>query len=230
MLWYPIFSIRSGFMIHLADRARTVFLLLVSAAVLFLPSCAAAGPESGFPGSDRAALIASSDASFRIRFPAAYPGGEDVVCSGVRSGDSIVLTAERPERIAGAAFALTMAGEPDESGARPFSVSLSGPDFPGAMPVDPAAARGLSVVFSLLYDPEGQRAGGTDPESGAHSAEEAVFLFIPAVERRGEETAFLYGDGVLILSPDGLPARAECPDLSGRSRTVVFEAYTLSSP
>ena len=216
-------------MIHPAYRARTVFLLFLSAA-LFLPSCAAPGPESGFPGSDRAALIASTDASFRIRFPAAYPGGEDVVCSGVRSGDSILLTAEQPERIAGAAFALTMAGDPDESGARPFSVSLSGPDFPSAMPVDPAAARGLSAVFSLLYDPEGQRAGGTDPEFGAHSEEAAVFLFVPAVERRGEETAFLYEAGTLILSPDGVPARAECPDLSGRTRTVVFEEYTLASP
>lgn len=222
-------------MIQLADhtdRRRTAVFFLLLTAFFLLSSCAGNGPESGFPGSDRAALIASSDASFRVRFPAAYSGGEDVVCSGIRSGDSIVLTAEQPERIAGLTFSLTMGAEPDGSGARPFAVSVSGPDFPNEMPVDPAAARGLTVVFSLLFDPEGQRAGGDrpDPESDAHSAEEAVFLFVPAVERRGEETAFRYGSGVLILSPDGLPARAECPDLSGQLRTVVFEDYSVSPP
>ena len=210
-------------MIHLADHApRASAVLIVLTAVFLLASCAAGdGEGAGFPGKDRADLITSSDASFRVRFPAAYSGGEDVVCSGIRSGNTVTLTAEQPGRIAGTVFTLTMADTP-------FSVSVSGPDFPAVMPVDPAAARALTDVFSLLYDPESRRAGGAvpDPEPDGRE-EEAVALFVPAVRRIGEETAFRCDTGNLILGPDGLPARAECPDLSGAFRTVFFEDYTL---
>ena len=218
-------------MIHPASSLRTAVFLF--AAVFTLASCAAgSGAGSGFPGDDRTALIASSDAVFHVRFPAAYSGGEDVCCSGDRSGDTVTLTVERPERIAGVVFSLTMGANESGSGARPFSAAVSGPEFPAAMPVDPAAARALTGVFSILYDPDGQRARGAvpDPESGGIASEEAVFLFVPAVERIGEETAFRYETGTLILSPDGLPARVECPDLAGRLRTVVFEDYAVPAP
>ena len=210
-------------MIHLADHApRASAVLIVLTAVFLLASCAAGdGEGAGFPGEDRADLIASSDASFRVRFPAAYSGGEDVACSGIRSGNTVTLTAEQPGRIAGTVFTLTMADTP-------FSVSVSGPDFPAVMPVDPAAARALTDVFSLLYDPESRREGGAVPGPEPDGwEEEAAALFVPAVRRIGEETAFRYDTGTLILGPDGLPARAECPDLSGAFRTVFFEDYTL---
>ena len=173
------------------------------------------------------ALLRARDADFTLVFPSETNLGDEVVCAGERRGERVVFTVISPERSAGASVTLLL-----PSGDRTdFSVSLSGPGFPAPAAVDPAAARFLTDLASLLYLP---------PEDGASAVSEAasvraepspvrVSLFVPAI-RRGEGDTLLRSDchGVLALTPEGIPVYAECADLGGNRRLIRFSEYAFS--
>ena len=205
MLWYPFFSVRSGFMIRFIFRGAVPLLCL-----FFLLSCSRAGGEG-----DLLSRCAASDASFVAVFPPAYEGGEAVRCGGIRSGDTVTLTAEEPERLAGVRVVLTRTGDGG------YRVEIDGPDFPAPAPVDPRAARFLTDVFVLLY---GDGGGG---ETGSV---EAASLLLPTVGRSGEETVFRRPLGTVVFGEDGAPVRVSCRDMAGRERTVVLEEYASAGP
>lgn len=190
------------------------------AAVLCLLLCASScGAGELAPDADLPAAVAARNASFTAVFPAAYEGGEDVRCGGIRSGDTVTLTVREPARMADVTVTLRQ-----EDGG--FSAEISGPDFPAPAPVDPAASRALGDVFLLLY--------GADTRTDARSipGEEcpAENLLLPAVSRRGEETVFRYPAGTLVFDGSGLPARVLCRDMAGGERTVFFEDYVMEEP
>ena len=111
-------------------------------------SCASGGFS---PKADLRASAASRDASFAAVFPAAYAGGEDVRCAGIRAGDTVTLTVTAPERMADVTLTLRADGEGG------YRTEISGPDFPAPVPADPAAARALTDVFVLLYGADAER-------------------------------------------------------------------------
>ena len=186
------------------------------AAVLCLLLCASScGAGELAPDADLPAAVAARNASFTAVFPAAYDGGEDVRCGGIRSGDTVTLTVREPARMADVTVTLRQ-----EDGG--FSAQISGPDFPAPAPVDPAASRALGDVFFLLY--------GADARSLPLGDSPAEDLLLPAVSRRGEETLFRYPAGTLVFDGSGLPARVLCRDMAGGERTVFFEDYVMEEP
>lgn len=207
MLWYPFFSMRSGFMIRFISRGAVPLLCL-----FFLLSCSGGGGEG-----DLLTQCAASDASFIAVFPPAYEGGESVRCGGLRSGDTVTLTAEEPERLAGVRVILTRTVDGG------YRIELDGPDFPAPVPVDPRAARFLTDVFVLLYG------DGGDGEAGAAESESASLL-LPTAARSGEETVFRRPLGTVVFGEDGAPVRVSCRDMAGRVRTVVLEEYVSAGP
>ena len=180
--------------------------------LVFLLSCSRGGGEG-----DLLSRCAASDASFTAVFPSAYEGGEAVRCAGIRSGDTVTLTAEEPERMAGVRVTLTRTGDGG------YRAEIDGPGFPASAPLDPRAARSLTDVFVLLY-----RDGG-GWEAGSAACEPASLL-LPAVGRSGEETVFRRSVGTVVFGADGTPVRVICRDMSGRERTVAFEGYAFADP
>ncbi len=178
--------------------------------LFFLLSCSRAGGEG-----DLLSRCAASDASFVAVFPPAYEGGESVRCGGSRSGDTVTLTAEKPERLAGVRVVLTRTGDGG------YRVEIDGPDFPAPAPVDPRAARFLTDVFVLLYGDGGGRETGSV---------EAASLLLPTAGRRGQETVFRRPLGTVTFGEDGAPVRVSCRDMAGRERTVVLEEYASAGP
>ena len=191
---------------------------IFAAVLLFLLTAAscAAGELSG--RSDLPAVTAARDASFAAVFPAAYEGGEEVRCAGIRAGDTVTLTVTEPARMAGLTVTLR------EDGEGGYRTEISGPDFPAPAPVDPAAARALTDVFVLLY--------GTDSRAvpGGDGGAEDVSLFVPTVSRSGEETVFRYAAGTLTFDGAGMPSRIACRDLAGGERIIVLEDYVMEEP
>lgn len=195
-------------MIRFIFRGAVPFLCLL----VFLVSCSRG---SGGAEGDLLSRCAASDASFIAVFPPAYEGGEAVRCGGSRSGDTVTLTAEEPERLAGVRVVLTRTGDGG------YRVEIDGPDFPAPAPVDPRAARFLTDVFVLLY---GDGGGG---ETGSV---EAASLLLPTAGRSGEETVFRRPLGTVVFGEDGAPVRVSCRDMAGRERTVVLEEYASAGP
>ena len=148
-------------------------------------------------------------------FPAAYEGGEDVRCAGIRSGDTVTLTVREPARMADVTVTLRR-----EDGG--YRAEISGPDFPASVPMDPAASRALCDVFVLLY--------GADARSLPSGDGAAEDILLPTVSRSGEETVFRYPAGTLVFDGAGMPVRVLCRDMAGGERTVLFGDYVMEGP
>ena len=186
------------------------------AAVLCVILCASScGGGDLSPRSDLPAVVAARNASFTAIFPAAYDGGEDVRCGGIRSGDTVTLTVREPARMADVTVTLRREGWG-------YRAEISGPDFPAPVSMDPAASRALADVFVLLY--------GDDARSLPSEDDAGENLLLPAVSRSGEETLFRYPAGTLIFDGAGLPARVLCRDMAGSERTVLFGDYVMEEP
>ena len=186
------------------------------AAVLCVMLCASScGAGDWSQSADLPAAAAARDASFTAVFPAAYEGGEDVRCAGIRSGDTVTLTVREPARMADVTVTLRR-----EDGG--YRAEISGPDFPASVPMDPAASRALCDVFVLLY--------GADARSLPSGDGAAEDILLPMVSRSGEETVFRYPAGTLVFDGAGMPVRVLCRDMAGGERTVLFGDYVMEGP
>ena len=207
-------------------RAIPVFSLFLLCGLLFpfFAGCAGTRGDPRDAGGGLFALLCARDADFTAVFPSETNLGDEVVCAGKRRGDRVVLTVVSPERSAGAEVTLVL---PSGDGTE-FSVSLSGPGFPAPAAVDPAAARFLTDLVSLLCLPAENGPSALPEEDPGIADPLRVSLFVPAL-RRGEGETLLRSDGrgLLALSPEGIPVYAECADLGGTRRIVRFSEYVF---